>query len=334
MKLKLWSGTALQIVAATFISTQTLAADFSICDAVLQSKNFNYYESNTVSDYVDDLKNKVCQGNWEKQDHFKQFDTHFTTRFEFFEVMGGGTEGDSKDRSHKINELKREFCQDFSSSLRYKFLQSTKMRNADTAVKAWENCVLKKSGLFSRILLNQNADEVHIEFNYEGTGQVGVDKLKLVGYERNHGYSCSFLNNDIDNLVPIDLTGNQRGTIVCGKDPNKAVTISIETNIDKEHIGPYQIPSAKVMELNSQVDELQSQLSDLSVQMEKLKLIASKPKPYVSLSAYGGQTVQSVGHTCENGGVLVGMEFDFPALGKHRTVAGVRYRCAEIVHSK
>lgn len=334
-------GVRAALTATTLVAGVLPCPAADICDAVLNSRAFDTYESTTVDNLATRAIDNICNTKWSSKDDFTERVRKWDSSFSYIDIFKGTGNANVSQQNRTVDQDYQQFCQNADNSYLRNYLKKSRTQLTDTAVKAWESCIktTQQTGLFSRAIVSQDKTLVTIAVRFIPAG-VG-DKLVLRGYDHSR-YTCSLLGQD---TVDFDLSAKGLGNsvdIACfPKDTQSELHVAIETS-QNQTIGPFVIPSKAYLDLQQMFGALSMRADELDASLASAKTDLAKTKAAINeqfkkLTGWGTDlgdksndaTIQGEwgynttdpthGGSCAAGAVLTGIQMGAPYK--------LRYRC-------
>jgi hypothetical protein len=260
---------ALALCAAIICASATgiACAQSPLCNAVLDAKAFNIYDSRTASDFQNATFDQMCRTEWTSITEYESTAKSLGSGGQYG-VISGFLNLDRTDVSNSLRQAYDHLCVRKDQFLRDRLSSQSHIQIADAALSAWSACMQSTAaGLYSALVLPPDGNTFSIRVHFRGIGP--GEKLTLKGFRTDAGYNCKYVNNDITDFTPQDhgLTDTDFD-LSCVRTSRSHVQVSIGTN--KTSIGLFDVPSEEFINLTRMVNVLQSTNDQLNRQLDEL----------------------------------------------------------------
>lgn len=266
--LRNWSSAG--IVAAIIFCLATSAAADEVCDAVLKSNAFDYYDSTTQQQYEDASFDSLCQTQWTSISDYENKASSLGAGGSYG-LISGFLNLNQTDVNSSLSAAYAHLCIQKDHNLREFILSHTRTQFSDVAVNAWTRCIKQSNtvGVFSTIIPEEGSNRFDVHVVYHP--QTSTDKLTLMGYSKDSPYSCNIRNFDISNkFSPKDQGIGDDFYIQCSLkkyDTPTSTNFIIETNLENQSIGLFKIPSDQYIDLTKKLSAVQDSIDTLNSQV-------------------------------------------------------------------
>lgn len=294
-----------------------------VCQSVLSLKAFDIHDAVTQEHVSEAAKRDICDEKWNTRDVFQNRVRKWDSNFDMVDFFKGTGNADLTGTDHTIEKDFHILCESTDNNFLRDFLTADHTQVAHFAVSAWENCIktTQQVGLWSRLDLASDRSAFSIEVRFKPAGV--SNKLHILGYTHDAGFSCKFLDKDAVDIFPEKEGAGNEFSLICKPSSTSEVQVSLITS-ENDKIGPFTIPPKMPFDPEAAVKELQGELDALemrSIAVEETvnalklddadlkSLAASIPKPSDYYIVHGPLTEPSTAKTveikCNDGDILI-----------------------------
>ena len=245
------------------------ATDYgAICTEVLKANAFNTYDMEISNNYKLATLDAVCSLRWTNFSDLENQSRSIDTGGHYG-LIGGFIKAGRTNTRLSARLTYDNTCTNRQESLLDEFFLSTHSVNSDYAVSAWDDCVTKQAnrfGLFSEVIRTPGSNEFKIEAYLRPSKS--TDTLVLTGFDP-IGYKCNLHGKDLHEQLNRPLNPYEIITIGCEQLGRGNISVSIDTDVSGEQIGPFILMDVEYEDLIKQIEALDIKIENLNSRWNK-----------------------------------------------------------------
>lgn len=271
----------------------------SLCGSVLSTEVFNVSEKSSVRAFASAYRTAMCDEEWASASDIESTNADFGISYESF-TEAYGLSGSFADNDEERSQAYSRFCSQTSEDIAFSSNFFEKYRSSDTAVKAWENCVIQSQGHFALVSQSLTLTGALVTLTKRGEGGIPVLDVHSVESVPDRSVQCFYGSTLAEEATFPD---QREVSIRCLKRADLPVQFSINTNwgvFDKIELDGF---SDEIADLQLEIAKLRNDLGAIGsvmVTVEALDArgyvayddnlrIHSKRDPNFVISRHGGE---------------------------------------------